>query len=585
MDDKKTKKIIVLIVVALIVLTVAITLMVVFLGSDGESSDSFNYSVVSGKAVISKYNGSEKEIVIPSKLKGKKVSGFVEDAFKDSKVEKIEFAKNYSGKEISKKAFKGAGSLKNVVLPQSIEIIGEEAFAGCTYLKYVNFGEKVTDIKINAFFDCTALQYNFEMQEGEVEADTDFDLPVAIKNVGNSAFYKCANLDTVVVPDSLTTIEESAFEGCKNLVNLKVSAKNSIKTIGKSAFEGTNILSKKNEKTGEDKEVFFPMLETIGEKAFYGMRGSQNFEYVKLSKTVKTIGDYAFANNLATLEVAFESGIDISSFGVGVFSDLAYLTRVGMIGQEDSAPSQLPDNLKTVPELTFSGCIRLLNTKDFAIGKNVETIGDGAFSIYNCSDTKASNRASYTKHMLLINAENTKFVFEKLPVYYKTPVGTEKESELNHYLLMTAEGKLLSYIGGFTSEGHYSYKNAKKTNDFHFLDSQGIREKVNAIGGYAFGGVQFTRLDINKKVEQIGKNIIGGSKITSVVMNNNDCEKVDADAFASTLYKNADGSRLSILMNGGNGTKEGKFYDTFKGENGSFNHDKYGYIDIGVYTS
>lgn len=35
--------------------------------------------------------------------------------------------------------------------------------------------------------------------------------------IGNGAFYDCKSLESVVIPGSVTTIGEYAFEGCDNL--------------------------------------------------------------------------------------------------------------------------------------------------------------------------------------------------------------------------------------------------------------------------------------------------------------------------------------------------------------------------------
>ncbi len=53
---------------------------------------------------------------------------------------------------------------------------------------------------------------------------------------GIQAFWWCESLQTVVIPDSVTTIELSAFEYCTALTTATIPA--SVKEIGVGAFSG-----------------------------------------------------------------------------------------------------------------------------------------------------------------------------------------------------------------------------------------------------------------------------------------------------------------------------------------------------------
>ena len=59
-------------------------------------------------------------------------------------------------------------------------------------------------------------------------------LPNTIKLIGKKAFYGCTNLTNIRIPNSVTTIEEYAFYDCKNLKYCDIPS--SVITISKSAF-------------------------------------------------------------------------------------------------------------------------------------------------------------------------------------------------------------------------------------------------------------------------------------------------------------------------------------------------------------
>ena len=61
-----------------------------------------------------------------------------------------------------------------------------------------------------------------------------FLLPAGVTSIGKCSFAFCAALDEIRFPDTLTTIGESAFEGCKSVLALEVPA--SVTSVGERAF-------------------------------------------------------------------------------------------------------------------------------------------------------------------------------------------------------------------------------------------------------------------------------------------------------------------------------------------------------------
>ena len=92
---------------------------------------------------------------------------------------------------------------KNVVIPSSV------------------MGYKVTSIGSLAFF------YRREQLESVV-------LPNSVVSIGNSAFDHCEKLETITLPSSLTTIGNYAFQGCKSLKSISIP--NSVISIGSHVF-------------------------------------------------------------------------------------------------------------------------------------------------------------------------------------------------------------------------------------------------------------------------------------------------------------------------------------------------------------
>ena len=60
-------------------------------------------------------------------------------------------------------------------------------------------------------------------------------IPESVTRIGDCAFFGCENLTSIVLPDSITEIGEYAFYGCKKLTSIIIP--NSVVEIGQAAFE------------------------------------------------------------------------------------------------------------------------------------------------------------------------------------------------------------------------------------------------------------------------------------------------------------------------------------------------------------
>lgn len=94
----------------------------------------------------------------------------------------------------------------NVVIPETVT--------------YKNQEFSVTSILGVAFWGCAKL--------------TSIDIPNSVTSIGVEAFYKCSGLTSINIPDGVTSIEQSAFEGCTGLTSVKIS--NTVTHIDYEAF-------------------------------------------------------------------------------------------------------------------------------------------------------------------------------------------------------------------------------------------------------------------------------------------------------------------------------------------------------------
>lgn len=150
-----------------------------------------------------------------------------------------------------------------------------------------------------AFFSTTTVSGGVKIT-GYSGAESVIDIPEKIKGknvvaIGGN-FIKSdyrAEVEKVVIPKYVTTIDGKAFYGCKKLQQVILGAK--VASIGNNAFEGCSSLNSVN---------FPAALRKIGSKAFFGC----SIQYLSIPGTVETIGDYAFGNIKHLREIHINNG-------------------------------------------------------------------------------------------------------------------------------------------------------------------------------------------------------------------------------------------------------------------------------------
>ena len=126
----------------------------------------------------------------------------------------IDFEGGYSSNPLfyAQHFYLNGEEVKDLVIPNSVECIGDFAFYGCTGLTSVTIPNSVTSIGYGAFIACSGL--------------TSVTIPNSVTNIGECAFHGCTGLTSVAIGDSVTSIGYYAFRDCSELLDVYCYAEN-----------------------------------------------------------------------------------------------------------------------------------------------------------------------------------------------------------------------------------------------------------------------------------------------------------------------------------------------------------------------
>lgn len=200
------------------------------------------------------------ELVLPDTFNGKPVSG------------------------IRKLAINSCDTLERIVIGKNITSIEPWAITKNLHLKEIK-----VDPENPAFCDVDGVLFtkdktkllcypnaNTAQLPAQGETEVSYAVPEGTQVIGHCAFYQCYAVTALLLPDSVTEIEERAFHKMTALTRFE--AGKGLEIIGKDAFLGCESL----------KEIDLPAsLKEIGDYAFYNARGIVSIRIAAPSAQVK----------------------------------------------------------------------------------------------------------------------------------------------------------------------------------------------------------------------------------------------------------------------------------------------------------
>ena len=306
------------------------------------------------------------------------------------------------------------------------------------------------------------------------------------------AFLSNKKIQSVIVPDSVTVIGWSAFNGCTNLESIKLS-NNLVELAGNALADCKSLTYIRIPKTLKSAGTY------LGENGvFYGCSSLQNVELehgiteipaflfencsissISIPNTVVSIGSCAFYNSgITTLEIPYS----VTTINSNAFANCTALLS-----------ADIADSVTTIGINAFKGCNKLKNVK---LPSELVEIGSDAFS--GC----------------------TGLTYIKIPKTVKTAINSKSAfTACSPQLVIEVEA-------GMTEIPAYLFSNCASS-------VIKLPDTVTIIGRNAFSGAGITSIELPDSVIEIGTNAFSNCSALKTVKMPNYIQRIGYSAFTS----------------------------------------------------
>lgn len=268
--------------------------------------------------------------------------------------------------------------------------MGSTCFGSCTGLESIEIPNSITTIPYRLFSSCTNLK-EIILSEG-------------IKTISNSAFEYCSNIEEITIPKTVTSLATNAFYYCSKLQNIDLTGNNNYK------FENGLLLSKNG-------EILYYVINSVTKLnipntviTIAGIGESNKLEVVEIPEKITNITANFEAPSIKSINVD-ENNLKYASINGNLYDKkvetlIRYCSNDSTVtlpetvkeikgraftGQSNIKNINLPEKLTTIGGFFLQGT----NVSSLYIHENINSISISAFTGLNVDITIAENNQTY----------------------------------------------------------------------------------------------------------------------------------------------------------------------------------------------
>ena len=422
---------------------------------------------------------------------------------------------NYAVTIIDNSAFSYCRGLEGaLILPNTLEEIGDDAFDYCGFTGVVTIPASVEWIGYTPFYGCDGIE-GFVVDPANEDFDSRDNCNAIIKKYNDELIVGCKNS---TIPDGVVSIAEDAFNRCSGLTSITIPS--SVTEIGGWSFWFTGLTS------------------------------------INIPASVTYIGTNPFGGCAELTEITVESGNTVFDSRNGCNAIIRTSTNELLAGCQNTV---IPDDVTRIGDNAFYYCSTL--TGELVIPENITSIGKYAFE--KCTGLTGSLVIPNTVVELGESAfaycsgfDGTLTLSEAL-----TFIGGWTFEECPGFTGSLVIPNAVKTIGSSAFEGCHGFdgtltlsKSLTYVESFAFASCENFREAVTlaeeppTLGSYVFGGFGSTTLVVPCGCVSVYENSDWHEQFTNIV---EDCTAVsEAENHPAAVYPNPTQGRVTIKAEG-----------------------------------
>ncbi|MBD5137330.1 MAG: leucine-rich repeat protein [Lachnospiraceae bacterium] len=256
------------------------------------------------------------------------------------------------------------GEDKDIVIPDSIEGVKVTSIRMIVFFgESITIPESVTNIDQGAFEACKGLE-NITVDKDNKVYDSRDNCNAIIETLTNTLISACQN---TTIPESVTSIGDYAFSGCTGLKSITIPE--SVTSIGWGAF---------NSCTGLESITIPESMTNIGDFAFYLCSGLKS---ITIPESVISIGQCAFEDCRGLENITVDKDNKVYDSRDNCNAIIETLTNTLISASQNTT---IPESVTSIGDYAFSGFTGL---ESITIPESVTSIGRGAFN--SCTGLKS----------------------------------------------------------------------------------------------------------------------------------------------------------------------------------------------------